>query len=208
MKKRVSQLLALLLIFGGLFFIQAVFAADDDSINHPGPEPHFNEVREIGLMEFIEEGECQDDVPDSIRGNERVADLTFKFSGGLVGCLYTYVDIDTAACEERGDGSWQYSEEGNELFIGTYEDGEVLADGSGTLTTRYWFEATFPTEDDCANFTNQIDGGCIHEFIPNRGTGVFKQARGFYGVIDNIVDGAPVDFPYILELRLRNKNTW
>ena len=160
-------------------------------------------VREVGLMNFAAEGECADDIPNSIRGNDYTEGLDFKFGGALEGCIYTYVDLETAGCTERGDGTFSYYEEGNELFVGTFQDDANIDGRTGTLITKYWFEATYPTLEDCEGFTNQIDGGCVHRFINGTGTGVFKGARGEYSVIDNVVDGVAINFPYILDLKVR-----
>lgn len=160
-------------------------------------------VREIGVGNVAAEGECTDNIPDRIRGNDYTPGFDFKFEGGLEGCIYTYVDTDTAGCSARADGTFTYYEEGNELFVGTYSDDGEVADGNGRIKTNYWFEATFPTMSDCENFTNQIDGGCVHKFISGTGTGVFKKARGQYGIVDNIVDGVAINFPYILDLKVR-----
>ncbi len=162
-----------------------------------------NRVRELGVMNFAAPGECEDDIPETLRGNAYTEGFDFKFNGALEGCLYTYANPDSAGCSERADGNWNYYEEGNELFIGTFSDDGEIDGRTGTLTTRYWFEATFPTQTDCENFTNQIDGGCVHTFINGSGTGVFKGARGLYSVIDNVVDGVAIDFPYILDIRVR-----
>ena len=179
-----------------------LFAVFSNAEAHNGKEKK-TIVREIGVGNIAAEGECTDSIPDRIRGNDYTEGLDFKFTGGLEGCIYTYVDLETAGCSERADGTYTYYEEGNELFIGTFQDDGEIDGRTGRMKTNYWFEATYPTLADCENFTNQIDGGCLHTFIKGSGTGVFKGARGQYGVVDNTVDGVAVSFPYVLELRVR-----
>lgn len=200
--KRNAPWLALIIVLVGLLAFLSL--ASTASATGYG-QPHKREVREVGIAYAAQEGECTDNIPSHIRGNENVPALTMKFTGGLEGCLYTYPDPSTAGCSDRADGTVTYTEEGNEYFVGTYSDDGEMSSQHGTLKTEYWFEATFPTMTDCENFTNQIDGGCVHKFINRSGTGVFKGARGVYNIIDNIVDGVAVDFPYIMELKLRHR---
>ncbi|MCA9920360.1 MAG: hypothetical protein KC445_20530 [Anaerolineales bacterium] len=198
--KRKARWLALIMVIAGI--VAFLSLASTASATGNG-RPHNRDVREVGIAFFAQEGECTDNIPDQIRGNDHTPEITMKFTGALDGCLYTYVDQSTAGCFARADGTASYYEEGNEYFVGTYTDeGEIISQ-QGTLKTEYWYEATFPSMSDCENFTNQIDGGCVHDFIRGSGTGVFKRARGAYSIVDNVVDGVTIDFPYILELTLR-----
>lgn len=200
--KRNARWLAVIIVAAGVL----AFLTLASSVNATGNgNPNREEVREIGVAFPAQDGECNDLVPNRLRGNDLVPELTTKFTGGLEGCIYTYVDPSSTGCFARADGTFSYVEEGNEFFVGTYSDEGELSSQHGTIKTKYWFEATFPSMADCENFTNQIDGGCVHTFIRRSGTGVFRGARGVYNVIDRIVDGAAVDFPYIMELSVRRR---
>lgn len=199
--KRNVRWLALLIVIAGIFaFLSLASTASATGFGRS----HQQQLREVGIAYFAQEGECTDNIPDQIHGNDHTPEITMKFTGGLEGCLYTYVDLSTAGCSARADGTASYYEEGNELFVGTYSDEGELNSNLGTITTEYWYEATFPSMTDCENFTNQIDGGCVHTFINRSGTGVFKGARGVYNIVDNVVNGAAVDFPYIMDVTVNH----
>ena len=129
-----------------------------------------------GLGEFAGEGECNGEAVG-------VTGYTFanKLSGDLEGCLYVFVDEESATCRPSGT----YIETGTEIFV---SEGDT-----GRFSTTYRFTAKF---EDCPNFVGQKYGRCQHPIVADSGAGIFEGVSGRLDFKDNIEDGVAVNFPY------------
>jgi hypothetical protein len=101
-------------------------------------------------------------------------DYALVMSGALEGCLYTFVDEETAQKSPSGT----YRETGTELF--------VASDGSGTFETTYRFEAKY---EDVDNLIGEIFGRCQHPIVEGSGTGIYEGVSGILLFKDNIETG-------------------
>ena len=106
------------------------------------------------------------------------ADYALIMDGDLEGCLYTFVDHETAQSSPSGT----YRETGTETF--------VASDGSGTFETTYRFEAKY---EDVANLSGEIFGRCQHPIVEGSGTGIFEGVSGQLFFKDDVESGT---FPY------------
>ena len=107
------------------------------------------------------------------------ADYALIMTGDLDGCLYTFVDKDTA----RSSPSGTYLETGTELF--------VASEGAGTeeqsqFRTTYRFEAKY---EDVENLSGEIFGRCQHPIVEGSGTGIFEGVSGILLFKDNVETG-------------------
>jgi hypothetical protein len=102
------------------------------------------------------------------------ADYALVMTGDLEGCLYTFVDHETAQSSPSGT----YRETGTETF--------VASDGSGTFETTYRFEAKY---EDVANLSGEIFGRCQHPIVEGSGTGVFEGVSGRLDFKDDVETG-------------------
>jgi hypothetical protein len=105
------------------------------------------------------------------------ADYALVMTGDLVGCLYTYVNQETAQKSPSGT----YRETGTELFVGSYLD-----KGSGTFETTYRFEAKY---EDVDNLVGEQFGRCQHPIVEGSGTGVFEGVSGQLFFKDEVESG-------------------
>ena len=100
-------------------------------------------------------------------------------SGSLDGCLYT--KANTPAKETP---SGVYLESGEEVFVGSLNDGPV-----GTFTTTYKFQSKFDLSTGL-----EIFGRCHHPIVEGSGTGGLEGATGRLDFKDII--GNPVTYVY------------
>ena len=103
--------------------------------------------------------------------------------GDLEGCWYTLVE------DFKTTPSGMYLEVGQELFVGTLNDGEV-----GSFTTTYRFEAKYAPDG------SELFGRCQHPLVAGSGTDGFAGATGRVDFKDVIAD--PVTFVYRGHIRL------
>ena len=103
-------------------------------------------------------------------------DYALVMTGDLVGCLYTFVDHETAVSSPSGT----YRETGTELFVGSYSG------GSGTFETTYRFEAKY---EDVADPATEIFGRCQHPIVEGSGTGGFEGVSGRLDFKDDVATG-------------------
>ncbi len=134
---------------------------------------HTRTVPISGDSVYAETGEC--DYPS------QGADYALRMSGDLEGCLYAFIDDFQCA----GDGN--YSEQGRELFVGTYKG------HPGTFRTTYTFEAKFEGCENGSYSGAEISGGCHHPIVEGSGTGIFKGVTGVMDFVDNV---KTLHFPY------------
>jgi hypothetical protein len=152
---------------GALALAVALVAAKDVSAA-PSPAHDGGATQISGSAVFDEADKCD---------SESVgADYALDMDGDLEGCLYTFVDKETADCSPSGT----YRETGTETFVGEY-NGEV-----GTFETTYRFEAKY---EDCPNLVGEIFGRCQHPIVKGSGTGVFKGVRGRLDFKDEVETG-------------------
>jgi hypothetical protein len=104
--------------------------------------------------------------------------------GSLEGCWYTLVE------DSKETPSGVYLEVGQELFVGTLDDGAV-----GTFLTTYKFEAKYAPDG------TELHGRCQHPLVAGSGTGGFAGATGRVDFKDII--GEPVTYVYRGHIRLR-----
>jgi hypothetical protein len=102
------------------------------------------------------------------------ADYALIMDGDLEGCLYTFVDHETAQSSPSGT----YRETGTETF--------VASDGSGTFETTYRFEAKY---EDVANLSGEIFGRCQHPIVEGSGTGDYEGVSGRLDFKDDVETG-------------------
>ena len=114
------------------------------------------------------------DEADSCDSESMGADYALIMHGDLEGCLYTFVEEETAQRSPSGT----YRETGTELF--------VASDGSGTFETTYRFEAKY---EDVENLTGEIFGRCQHPIVEGSGTGVFEGVSGQLFFKDEVETG-------------------
>ena len=157
---------------GALALAIALVAAKDVSAA-PSPE------RAGGATQISGVGFLEDDVPDVTCDDPEGAgaDYAVVMTGDLEGCLYTFVDKDTA----RSSPSGTYRETGTELF--------VASDGSGTFETTYQFEAKY-------DLAGEIFGRCQHPIVEGSGTDVFEGVTGILFFKDVIEAGSAPYYPY------------
>ena len=105
-------------------------------------------------------------------------------SGSLQGCWYT--KILTAKQTPSG----VYLETGEELFVGTLNDGS-----EGSFTTTYKFEAKLNPDG------SEIRGRCQHQIVAESGTGGFTSASGRVDFKD-IIGATTITYDYRGHIRL------
>jgi hypothetical protein len=144
------------------------------SVASPGPSPAFaEEATQIsGDARFAETGECVD--PE---GPGAGADYALVMTGDLEGCLYTFVNPDTASSP-----SGTYRETGTETFVGSVFGSEE----PGTFETTYRFEAKY---EDVDNLAGEIFGRCQHPIVEGSGTGIFEGVTGRLDFKDDVETG-------------------
>jgi hypothetical protein len=113
------------------------------------------------------DGDCND--PEGVGD-----DYALVLTGALEGCLYTFVDHETAQSSPSGT----YRETGTEIF--------VASDGVSKFTTTYRFEAKY---EDVANLSGEIFGRCQHPIVEGSGTGVFEGVSGQLFFKDEVETG-------------------
>jgi hypothetical protein len=86
-------------------------------------------------------------------------------TGSLQGCLYTKVDTENTKLTPSG----VYLETGEEVFIGSLNDGPV-----GTFATTYRFESKWDPDPTGV----ELHGRCQHPIVEGSGTGGFEGATG------------------------------
>jgi hypothetical protein len=126
-----------------------------------------------GDARFAEEGECVD--PD---GPGAGADYALVMTGDLEGCLYTFVDHETAESSPSGT----YRETGTETFVGRYGNSEEV----GTFETTYRFEAKY---EDVDTLSGEIFGRCQHPIVEGSGTVIFEGVSGRLDFKDDVETG-------------------
>jgi len=104
------------------------------------------------------------------------ADYALVMTGDLVGCLYTYVNQETAQKSPSGT----YRETGTETFVGSY------LGKPGTFKTTYRFEAKY---EDVDNLVGEQFGRCQHPIVEGSGTGVFEGVSGQLFFKDEVESG-------------------
>ena len=123
-----------------------------------------DQISGVGVLDTT--NQCNDAV-----GSDFV-DFTLVMTGDLEGCLYT--NIETS----RTTPSGVYLETGEEIFVGSLNDGPV-----GTFTTTYKFEAKFAPDG------SEIHGRCQHPIVDGSGTGGFEGASGRLNFKDIVETG-------------------
>ena len=123
-------------------------------------------------------GEVCDAAPDDFDSYPALV-----MEGDLEGCWYTNVE------SVKTTPSGVYLEVGQELFVGTLNDGKV-----GSFTTTYRFEAKYAPDG------SELFGRCQHPLVAGSGTGGFAGATGRVDFKDII--GDPVVFVYRGHIRL------
>jgi hypothetical protein len=98
-------------------------------------------------------------------------------TGDLEGCLYTFVNPDTASSP-----SGTYRETGTETFVGSVFGSEE----PGTFETTYRFEAKY---EDVDNLAGEIFGRCQHPIVEGSGTGIFEGVTGRLDFKDDVETG-------------------
>jgi hypothetical protein len=130
---------------------------------------------QISGVAFLDEA----DTCDSASVGADYALIMTEETGGLDGCLYTFVDKDTA----RSSPSGTYLETGTELF--------VASEGAGTeeqsqFETTYRFEAKY---EDPTDPTTEIFGRCQHPIVEGSGTGIYEGVSGILLFKDEVESG-------------------
>ena len=140
------------LLFAGLLVALSLVAAPANAANQISGTANF--------------GVCPDP-PDGFDSDYPPIVMT----GSLEGCWYTNV---LTPVDELGDPNFEttpsgvYLETGEELFVGTLNDGS-----EGSFTTTYKFEAKLDTATGL-----EIKGRCQHKIVAGSGTGGFLGASG------------------------------
>ena len=106
------------------------------------------------------------------------ADYALVMSGALKGCLYTFVDHETAQSSPSGT----YRETGTETFVGRYGNSEEV----GTFETTYRFEAKY---EDVDTLSGEIFGRCQHPIVEGSGTVIFEGVSGRLDFKDDVETG-------------------
>ena len=102
------------------------------------------------------------------------ADYALLMTGDLEGCLYTFVDHETAQSSPSGT----YRETGTETF--------VASDGVSMFETTYRFEAKY---EDVDTLSGEIFGRCQHPIVEGSGTGIFQGVSGRLDFKDDVETG-------------------
>ena len=97
-------------------------------------------------------------------------------SGDLDGCWYTKVET----AKDNGSPSGVYMESGEEVFVGSLNDG-----AEGTFATAYRFESQWDPDVTGA----ELHGRCQHPLIEGSGTGGFAGATGRLDFKDEVATG-------------------
>ena len=152
------------MLAGALALTIALVAAKDVSAAPSSPERAGGATQISGTAFF--------DEADSCDSESMGADYALTMHGELEGCLYTFVEEETAQRSPSGT----YRETGTELFVGEY-NGEV-----GTFETTYRFEAKY-------DLSGEIFGRCQHPIVEGSGTGVFEGVSGQLFFKDEVETG-------------------
>jgi hypothetical protein len=115
--------------------------------------------------------------PDPPAGYEDFTDFTQVMRGSLDGCWYTHIKTS----KNHGAPSGIYLESGEEIFVGSLDDGP-----EGTFTTTYKFESKW---DPDAATGSEVHGRCQHPIVAGSGTGGFEGATGRADFKDDVTTG-------------------
>ncbi len=96
-------------------------------------------------------------------------------TGDLEGCWYTNIETTKVG----GGPSGVYLETGEEVFVGTLNDGP-----EGTFATTYKFESQWTPD-----FGSELRGRCQHPIAAGSGTGGFDGATGRVDFKDEVTTG-------------------
>jgi hypothetical protein len=149
------------------------------SVASPGPSPAFaEEATQISGVAFFDDPldpACED--PEGVDPEGVPANYALVMTGDLEGCLYTFVNPDTASSP-----SGTYRETGTETFVGSVFGSEE----PGTFETTYRFEAKY---EDVDNLAGEIFGRCQHPIVEGSGTGIFEGVTGRLDFKDDVETG-------------------
>ena len=109
-------------------------------------------------------------------------------TGSLEGCWYTKV----VTAKDNGRPSGVYQERGEEIFVGTLDDGPV-----GTFATTYKFSSKW---DPDVSTGSEVHGRCQHPIVAGSGTGGFAGVTGRVDFKDDVATG---EFIYRGHITLR-----
>ena len=98
-------------------------------------------------------------------------------TGDLEGCWYTKPETS----KDNGTPSGVYIESGEEVFVGSLNDGPV-----GTFSTTYKFESKW---DPDVSTGSEVHGRCQHPIVEGSGTGAFEGATGRVDFKDEVTTG-------------------
>jgi hypothetical protein len=98
-------------------------------------------------------------------------------TGSLVGCWYTNIE----ATKDNGATSGVYIESGEEIFVGSLNDGP-----KGTFGTTHQFESKW---DPDVSTGSEVHGRCQHPIVAGSGTGGFEGATGRVDFKDQVTTG-------------------
>ena len=87
-------------------------------------------------------------------------------TGSLEGCWYTKI----LTAQDNGTPSGVYLEAGEEVFVGSLDDGS-----QGTFETTYKFQSKWDPE---VTGGSEVHGRCEHPNVAGSGTGGFEAATG------------------------------
>jgi hypothetical protein len=164
------------MLAGALALTIALVAAKDVSA---APSPAFaggaTQISGVAFFDDPLDPACED--PEGVDPEGVPANSALVMTGDLEGCLYTFVNPDTASSP-----SGTYRETGTETFVGSVFGSEE----PGTFETTYRFEAKY---EDVDNLAGEIFGRCQHPIVEGSGTGIFEGVSGRLDFKDDVETG-------------------
>jgi hypothetical protein len=142
-----------------------------------------NQISGVGIFDTT--GQC----PDPPTGYDDFTSLPpLVMTGSLEGCWYTKI----VTAKDNGTSSGVYQERGEEVFVGSLDDGP-----EGTFATTYKFTSKW---DPDVSTGSEVRGRCQHPIVAGSGTDGFEAATGRVDFKDDVAAG---EFLYRGHISLR-----
>ena len=164
MRTKIQRLVLLVMLMGGLLVTLSAPASAAT-----------NQISGVAVYDTDPPSVCLDPPPP---GYEDFTSYPPQvITGDLEGCWYTKV----VSSKDNGAPSGVYIESGEEVFVGSLNDGPV-----GTFATTYKFESKW---DPDVSTGSEVHGRCQHPIVKGSGTGAFEGVTGRLDFKDEVTTG-------------------
>jgi hypothetical protein len=164
MRTKIQRLVLLVMLVGGLLVALSAPASAAT-----------NQISGVAVYDTTPPSVCLDPPPPGYE--EFTSYPPLVMTGSLDGCMYTKVE----STKDNGAPSGVYIESGEEVFVGSLNDGPV-----GTFSTTYKFESKW---DPDVSTGSEVHGRCQHPIVEGSGTGGFAGATGRLDFKDEVTTG-------------------